>query len=430
MSTSSEVDWSQDWKRLNVTAKSDDAKAMLAGLKQLGRYSVLERMEALDTLLVYTTNLVNFPSEEKYRKIKLSNIHFQDRLGHLEGSTACMRAIGYHAADDYLRLKEAKMSNKQESKGQLLEIQVIIKTILGQVHSEFNKPAPHHGEGYQFSSVVAAAAHGDIGPRRKSMEDDEVILDKFCGDPSQGYFAVYDGHGGRQTVDYVVKALHLNIAHMMKSNPDEAMHSIYNAAYVKTDAQLRRQNIFRSGTTSVSCLIRREENVDDPSSSQQVLYTANTGDSRAVLFRGNTALRLTIDHKPTLPEEAKRIEEAGGKVVRDRVNGVLAVSRALGDHMLKDNFIVSPEPYCTRTVITQEDSMLLLACDGVWDVISDQKACEFVQATYLNMLKLKQDAFEPINHTALLHDCCKALIAESVRLKTQDNITVMIIKLN
>ena len=59
-------------------------------------------------------------------------------------------------------------------------------------------------------------------------------------------------------------------------------------------------------------------------------------DSRAVLCRGGKAVRLTIDHKASLPEEAKRIREAGGFIGRNkRVNGVLAISRALGDHMVR-----------------------------------------------------------------------------------------------
>jgi protein phosphatase PTC1 len=98
-----------------------------------------------------------------------------------------------------------------------------------------------------------------------------------------------------------------------------------------------------------------------------MLFTANVGDSRAVLCRAGKALRLTIDHKASLPEEAKRITEAGGFIGRNkRVNGVLAISRALGDHMLKENDVVSAEPYVCDTELTNEDTFVLLACDGVW----------------------------------------------------------------
>jgi protein phosphatase PTC1 len=104
---------------------------------------------------------------------------------------------------------------------------------------------------------------------------------------------------------------------------------------------------------------------------KKMLFTANVGDSRAVLCRGGKAHRLTIDHKASLPEEAKRIRDAGGFIGRNkRVNGVLAISRALGDHMLKNcggglNDVVSAEPYCSDMEITPEDGYVLLACDGV-----------------------------------------------------------------
>lgn len=137
--------------------------------------------------------------------------------------------------------------------------------------------------------------------------------------------------------------------------------------------------------------------------------------------RGGKAVRLTIDHKASLPEEAKRITDAGGFIGRNkRVNGVLAISRALGDHMLKENDVVSAEPFCSDTELTPEDTHILLACgqhtnssssngadsagntchasvhsprpvlcaarcssdylDGVWDVMSDQEAIDFMRS--------------------------------------------------
>lgn len=74
-------------------------------------------MEGLETLLVYTKNLISFPDEKKYRKVKTSNIHYQERLGHLQGAGDAMNAIGYVESGDYLRLNEAKI-NKKVSMGE------------------------------------------------------------------------------------------------------------------------------------------------------------------------------------------------------------------------------------------------------------------------------------------------------------------------
>lgn len=86
-----------------------------------------------------------------------------------------------------------------------------------------------------------------------------------------------------------------------------AFAEAFQEAYKRTDDQLRVSHVMRSGATSVSCVVLREP------TGKRVIHTANVGDSRAVLCRANgRALRLTVDHKTTLPEEVQRIYNAGG----------------------------------------------------------------------------------------------------------------------
>lgn len=101
----------------------------------------------------------------------------------------------------------------------------------------------------------------------------------------------------------------------------------------------------------------------DGPSLRRVLYVANAGDARGVLCRKGRALRLTYDHKGTDKQEAKRIMDSGGFVMSGRVNGVLAVTRSLGDASMKE-FVVGA-PYTTETELTEDDEVLILACDGV-----------------------------------------------------------------
>lgn len=96
---------------------------------------------------------------------------------------------------------------------------------------------------------------------------------------------------------------------------------------------------------------------------RRVLYTANAGDARAVLCRGGRAIRLTYDHKGTDTQEAGRILQAGGYVLGGRVNGVLAVTRSLGDSAMKELIVGSP--YTTETELGDDDEFLIIACDGV-----------------------------------------------------------------
>ncbi|OEL15378.1 putative protein phosphatase 2C 37 [Dichanthelium oligosanthes] len=109
------------------------------------------------------------------------------------------------------------------------------------------------------------------------------------------------------------------------------------------------------------------------------IVVANCGDSRAVLCRGPAgapAVPLSRDHKPERPDELARIEAAGGRVLYingHRVRGILAMSRALGDRMLRPEVIAEPE--ITITDRTPEDQCLILASDGMWDVIPNEIAC-------------------------------------------------------
>lgn len=120
------------------------------------------------------------------------------------------------------------------------------------------------------------------------------------------------------------------------------------------------------GTTACVCLVTPNE-----------IYCANTGDSRAILTRGTSTFELSDDHKPDNEDEQIRIEAAGCDVTDGRVAGKLSLSRAIGDLAYKQNCNLSVEeqaitcvPDITRRERNDEDSFLLVACDGIWDVLT------------------------------------------------------------
>ncbi|KAH9762593.1 protein-serine/threonine phosphatase [Citrus sinensis] len=107
------------------------------------------------------------------------------------------------------------------------------------------------------------------------------------------------------------------------------------------------------------------------------IITSNCGDSRAVLCRGTETIPLTVDQKPDRQDELERIEGAGGRVINwngARVFGVLAMSRAIGDRYLRPCII--PVPEITFTTRTDEDECLILASDGLWDVMTNEEVGE------------------------------------------------------
>jgi serine/threonine protein phosphatase PrpC len=165
-----------------------------------------------------------------------------------------------------------------------------------------------------------------------------------------------------------------------------------------------------SGTTAVSILLHHET---------YSLYCANVGDSRAVLSGSNNGVvSLTNDHKADRPDEVDRIRRAGGFVVHKRVMGELAISRAIGDLDFKETgflFVLADPELCTHQ-LTSSDEFILLACDGIYDVMSNEQACTFIRE--------KLAAGHSIQATA------EQLVRHSIEtLNTRDNVTVVLVKL-
>lgn len=116
------------------------------------------------------------------------------------------------------------------------------------------------------------------------------------------------------------------------------------------------------------------------------IIVANAGDSRTVLGIKGTAKPMSFDHKPQNEGERSRIVAAGGFVESDRVNGNLALSRALGDFDFKKSVNKPPEeqivtalPDITVHELSPDDEFLVLACDGIWDCMESQEVVEFVR---------------------------------------------------
>lgn len=183
-------------------------------------------------------------------------------------------------------------------------------------------------------------------------------------------------------------------------------------AFLTTDAQMSKHHKYQQcGSTVAACLVRPSETRQG----MRDLFVANVGDARAVMAvdQGNgkmTAARLTRDHNPTTPREIDRVRRAGGSVYNGRVNGMLAVSRALGDHALKSSGVTGM-PDQTHVPLTDEHKFMIVACDGLWDVVTDEEAVNAVK----NVKNPQQMA--------------KKLVDMAMRKGTTDNVSVMAVRL-
>ncbi|CAE7462503.1 unnamed protein product [Symbiodinium pilosum] len=184
------------------------------------------------------------------------------------------------------------------------------------------------------------------------------------------------------------------------------------------------------GCTAVCVVVRKQDLAPMP---QGDVITANAGDSRAVMCRAGQALELSYDHKPASETEKSRIEAAGGTVEDNqgvaRVNGNLNLSRAIGDLEYKKREDLPPQeqvicstPDVVIRELTPEDEFIVLACDGIWDVMSNQDICDFVKPRLEKGLEMKVISEELLEH------CCSEDPSKTQGLGT-DNMTVVIVKL-
>jgi protein phosphatase PTC1 len=119
------------------------------------------------------------------------------------------------------------------------------------------------------------------------------------------------------------------------------------------------------------------------------------------------------DHKPTDGDERKRIEEAGGFILRSRVLGMLAVTRSFGDHNLKK--FVTARPFTSERILDENSSFLIIACDGLWDVVSDQEAVNFVN--------------EQLDNGVDFSNIAPQLLETALAKGSTDNVTIMVVLL-
>ncbi|KAI9248033.1 phosphatase 2C-like domain-containing protein, partial [Phascolomyces articulosus] len=205
---------------------------------------------------------------------------------------------------------------------------------------------------------------------RRTMEDAHSYITDYIGVPRQGFFAIFDGHAGKATAEWCGANFHNTLAECLKIHEQKPVPEVLNLAFLEVDRQVNLNEGKSSGCTAVVAFVQAKDD-------KRILYTGNVGDARAVLCRKGKAVRLSYDHKGSDHQEAKRITDLGGFMMNNRVNGVLAVTRSLGDCVMKE-FVVG-NPYTTETELGQGDDFLILACDGLWDVCEDQDAVDLVK---------------------------------------------------
>lgn len=255
--------------------------------------------------------------------------------------------------------------------------------------------------------------HYTVKGPRPANEDEFTVVEhlndymNIPGDDKYSFAAVYDGHCGKYTSMYVRSQLHHKACSspLFQTDPEKAIFDTFlQVDEIVNATQLTDQ--FSCGSTALQVWVKNNKD----------LIVANVGDCRGYLCRQNEPVEIAKPHHPNSPEEKARITSLGGAVVWHgawRVNGILAVSRSIGDVNLKKWVI--PNPDITKFTIQPDDDFLVIASDGLWDVVQPKEMVEIVRDT-CKTLGRKQ--------------VCQQLCEAALKKNTQDNVTVVAIFFN
>lgn len=278
----------------------------------------------------------------------------------------------------------------------------------------FGKPLKSESKLIKDFSVGIASCEG----RRNGMEDADLATEisfTVNGETYQAQlFGIFDGHGGKSASQYVKENLPHYLSQALEKNnaiqlSDEGIWNALKECFVNLDQDYNRNN---DGTTATVAMILENK-----------IWVANVGDSRTILSNGEEAIQLSEDAKPGMERYKKTIEKLGGVVnshfSTPRVNGRLAVARAVGDKEIigaNGGCCVSPKPKITNYSLDQmQNGHLILACDGLYDVASTRQVAKAVE--------------EMSNREETVEAMAQRLVEGAIQSGSGDNVSAMVIKL-
>lgn len=229
-----------------------------------------------------------------------------------------------------------------------------------------------------------------------------VFEDRFYQGAVDGgnLYAVYDGHGGPEVAQFLAKNFSdyfSQTSGLMKDRMVTAFKNADNDEIIKKHKQ--------SGSTASVVFIK-----------DNIAHFAHVGDSRMLLEADGKIDFVTSDHKPNRADEYDRIIKENGLVFNERVNGFLAVSRAFGNYGINDSKkIIIVEPEYKEITLTEKNKFLVLATDGLWDVVTNEDV--------VTILKTKRSSIQGMSLFA------KMLASYAVVKGSRDDITVMVVDL-
>ena len=233
------------------------------------------------------------------------------------------------------------------------------------------------------------------------MEDFGLIIPEFMGDNKKYLFTVLDGHGGSNTAKVCIE----HLPNILKENINQNPSNI-KLAFTNTFKQLDQKMInFPNEGNTLTCVLINDN----------ILHCANVGDSTCMLVNNEKAYKISFDHKCTEESEMKRIEKEGGKIIDERLNDCIMISRSIGDLDQKDKGM-SCEPFYNKINLNIQDNFCVLASDGIWDCINEEL-----------LFEIANEVLKDNNINDKADSLCQKLIDSALDIGSQDNISCLVI---
>ena len=255
------------------------------------------------------------------------------------------------------------------------------------------------------------------------------------------FFGVYDGHGGSGCSIYLKNNLHKFIKNFSKEAIKEAINKTEEKFLKEEALDEKGEEKDQSGSCGIMAMIQKNKCI-----------ISNVGDSRLVVYKKNSVFFCTQDHKPGSNIEKERITKAGGKIYQTPslfplyqngkeieipwrvLPGRLSVSRTFGDIEAKNEKfggnknVVVALPDITEIELNEEFNLIVLGCDGIFDVLSNEEILECVKI----VLKEKniKEINDEVNISELCGDFAEMIIKSSLAKDSFDNVSCIVIAIN
>jgi len=263
---------------------------------------------------------------------------------------------------------------------------------------------------------------------RDYMEDFINIENIFNNSlKAHNLYVVCDGHSGYKAAKTTVEVLPATFLKYLEFNINNNINKNNNNNTNIVDISMKVEEVFKESFKQMDLILKETIGEIDKcgctcnliyiciENGKRVIYSGNVGDTRSILIREKEVLRLSYDHKSSDKDEQKRVKEEGGLIIRNRLFGTLAITRALGDFDFKDEVAgLSNIPYVSRNELRSDDKYCIVASDGLWDVINDEEAKNII------------NDHEKLDKV----DLANILVSKAIELGSRDNICCVIIKIN